>query len=292
MISMSCLLAISLAATRLTTPCAVPTAIGGASASGTRATTCSPPLEPEVLIGARPGAELHRVAGHRGQVDGGEAHQAAEVRHGADVAAGRRVDRRADRVVLRAACRGRRRRQSGASAAELGTDHASGGREEDATRCVRDLQVGGAPRAARERGCTGPPFSSSVRRGVPNASAAASSSCATCARSSTSLPRSSSSSAISALQVVALGLELDAGELREPAQPQLEDVLGLRLGQVEDAHQARARLLAVVGGADDLDDLVDVEDRDEQALDEVQALLAAREAVAAAPGDDLMRWSR
>ena len=51
--------------------------------------------------------------------------------------------------------------------------------------------------------------------------------------------------------------------------------------------QPRARLLAVVRGADDLDDLVDVEDRDEQTLDEVQALLAAREAVAAAPGDDL-----
>ena len=39
--------------------------------------------------------------------------------------------------------------------------------------------------------------------------------------------------------------------------------------------------------ADDLDDLVDVEDRDEQALDEVQALLAARETVAAAARDDL-----
>ena len=39
--------------------------------------------------------------------------------------------------------------------------------------------------------------------------------------------------------------------------------------------------------ADDLDDLVDVEDRDEQPLDEVQALLAAREPEAAAAGDDL-----
>ena len=44
-------------------------------------------------------------------------------------------------------------------------------------------------------------------------------------------------------ELVALGLELDAGELREPAQPQLEDVLGLHLAQVEDVHEARARLL-------------------------------------------------
>ncbi len=32
-------------------------------------------------------------------------------------------------------------------------------------------------------------------------------------------------------------LQLDPGELRQPAQPQLEDVLGLRLGQVEDLPQ-------------------------------------------------------
>ena len=79
------------------------------------------------------------------------------------------------------------------------------------------------------------------------------------------------------LERVALGLELDARELRQAPQPQLEDVLGLHLAEVEHVAQARAGLLAVVRGADDLDDLVDVEDRDEQALDEVQALLAARE---------------
>ena len=50
---------------------------------------------------------------------------------------------------------------------------------------------------------------------------------------------------------------------------------------------------AVVARADDLDDLVDVEDRDEQALDEVQALLAAREAVLRLRRvTTWMRWSR
>ena len=48
------------------------------------------------------------------------------------------------------------------------------------------------------------------------------------------------------LERVALGLELDARELREPAQAQLEDVLGLDLAEVEHLAQPRARLLAVV----------------------------------------------
>ncbi len=43
--------------------------------------------------------------------------------------------------------------------------------------------------------------------------------------------------------------------------------------------------LGVVGGADDLDDLVDVEDRDEQALDEVQSLAPAGQSVLRAPRD-------
>ena len=43
----------------------------------------------------------------------------------------------------------------------------------------------------------------------------------------------------------------------------------------------------VVARADELDHLVDVEDRDEQSLDEVQPLLAPRQAVLGPPGDDL-----
>jgi hypothetical protein len=46
------------------------------------------------------------------------------------------------------------------------------------------------------------------------------------------------------LQVIALGLELDARELREAAQAQLEDVLGLDLVEIEHLAQARAGLFA------------------------------------------------
>ncbi len=61
----------------------------------------------------------------------------------------------------------------------------------------------------------------------------------------------------------------------------------MELAQVEDRSQSRTGLLRVVGRADDLDDLIDVEDRDEQTLHEVQTLLATLQAVAAATGDDL-----
>src|SRR5699024_6907624 len=72
-------------------------------------------------------------------------------------------------------------------------------------------------------------------------------------------------------QLVPLRLEVDLRELRQAAQAQLEDVLGLHLGEVEDLHQAGAGGLRVVALAHDLDDLVDVEDRQQQALDQVQA---------------------
>ena len=80
-------------------------------------------------------------------------------------------------------------------------------------------------------------------------------------------------------QLVPLRLEVDLRELRQAAQAQLEDVLGLHLGEVEDLHQAGAGGLRVVALAHDLDDLVDVEDRQQQALDQVQARPALAEAV-------------
>ena len=43
-------------------------------------------------------------------------------------------------------------------------------------------------------------------------------------------------------RAAALGLELDAGELGEAAQPQLEDVVGLQRAEVEDSHQPGAGL--------------------------------------------------
>ena len=87
-----------------------------------------------------------------------------------------------------------------------------------------------------------------------------------------------------ALELGVLLVELELGEPREPAQRHVEDVGRLDLGQVEDVDQPVAGLLGVVAGADQLDDLVDVEDRDQQAVDQVQPVggLAAAERRAAA----------
>src|SRR5690606_5184401 len=83
----------------------------------------------------------------------------------------------------------------------------------------------------------------------------------------------------------ALGLQLDPGELGQPAQLQLQDVVRLQLGQVEDLHQAGPRCGGVVAAADQLDDLVDVQDRDQQTVDQVQPLLPAPESVCRAAAD-------
>ena len=128
--------------------------------------------------------------------------------------------------------------------------------------------------------------SSTVRRGVPWALATSASSPETVRCSSFSSARIASSSSIWRRELVALGLELDAGEPGQPAQLELEDVLGLGLGEVEDRDEPGARDGRVVGGADQLDDLVDVEDRDEQALDEVQPVLALAEPVLGAAAHD------
>src|SRR5690606_21335085 len=77
------------------------------------------------------------------------------------------------------------------------------------------------------------------------------------------------------------------GELRQASQAQLEDVLGLDVVEVEDLLQTLPRGFGVVGGADDLDDLVDVQDGQQEAAHQVQALVAASQPIAAAPRDDL-----
>ena len=88
-------------------------------------------------------------------------------------------------------------------------------------------------------------------------------------------------------ELVALLFEFEARELGQAAQLQVEDVARLQLGQVEDTHQPRLGGGGVVGGADELDDLIDVEDRDEQALDEVQLVLAFAQPVCRAAAHDL-----
>ena len=75
-----------------------------------------------------------------------------------------------------------------------------------------------------------------------------------------------------ALQLVLLLVELELGEPGEATQRHVEDVVGLGLGELEDRDQSLLGRGGVVGGPDDLDDLVDVEDRDEEAVDEVEAV--------------------
>ena len=70
-----------------------------------------------------------------------------------------------------------------------------------------------------------------------------------------------------------LGLDrvgLERGELR---QAQVEDRRRLDLGQREARDELAARALAVARGADELDDRVEVVERDEQALEHVDAAL-------------------
>ena len=63
-------------------------------------------------------------------------------------------------------------------------------------------------------------------------------------------------------------------ELGQPPQRGVEDVGGLDLGEPELAHQAVLGGLGVLAGPDQPDHLVDVEQRDQQAVDQVQPLLA------------------
>ena len=131
-----------------------------------------------------------------------------------------------------------------------------------------DSSSGAAVAAAPRTGAG--PSSSTVRRGVAWASATSASSAETRSLQRVRVVEQPVELGDGAVQVVALGLELDPAELGQPAQRHLEDVVGLHLGQVEHAHQAGPGRGGVVAGADDGDDLVDVEDRDEQALDQVQ----------------------
>ena len=75
------------------------------------------------------------------------------------------------------------------------------------------------------------------------------------------------------LQPMLLLLQLQGRVPGQLAQPQLEDMLRLRFSQVEDRDQPGPCRCGVLCSADDLDDLVDVEDRDQQALHEVKSRL-------------------
>ena len=77
---------------------------------------------------------------------------------------------------------------------------------------------------------------------------------------------------------------LERGQL---LQAQLEDRLGLDVGEAEALDQALAGGVAVARAADQLDDLVEVVERDQQALEAVDPRLERAQLVLGAADDDL-----
>ena len=116
-------------------------------------------------------------------------------------------------------------------------------------------------------------------------------------------------------ELVELGLDLVAAERGEPLQPQIEDRLGLLGGELGGAFGATpvarivdqrrpcaatscagqsraisclARLVGVLGGADELDHLVDIGDRDGEADQDMGAVARLAEQELGAPRDHLL----
>ncbi len=86
-------------------------------------------------------------------------------------------------------------------------------------------------------------------------------------------------------KLLGLLVQLEPVVLGQPPQRGVQDVAGLDLGEVEDLHQAVARRGGVVGGPDHGDDLVDVQQRDQQAIHQVQPVFCLLPAELTAPAD-------
>ncbi len=186
--------------------------------------------------------------------------------------------RRAGGLMRRAARRGRRegRRARCGPVALRNTRHGT-----SATSSTAAARFAAAP------AMLGRASVSSVRRGVPKRSATSASSSETSASMRCRLASSSSSSSISARSLsrsASSSMRENLVSRRRRSSRMYSACTWLRSKTSMRRVRACSRLVA---RADDLDDLVDVEDRDEQALDEVQALPAAGEAVLRAAGDDL-----
>ena len=86
--------------------------------------------------------------------------------------------------------------------------------------------------------------------------------------------------------LVSLRFQFDPGELGQSTKRHVQDVVGLLQAEVEDLHHALSSCSGIVGLANQLDHLVDVDDRDEQALHKVQPILCLASSIRApAPYD-------
>ena len=90
------------------------------------------------------------------------------------------------------------------------------------------------------------------------------------------------------LKLGVLGLDLVALQAGQALQAHVQYGLGLALGQPEAAHQAVLGVLGGAGGADQGDDLVDVVQRDQQALQDVAAGLGLVQVVLGPAADDVL----
>ena len=82
-----------------------------------------------------------------------------------------------------------------------------------------------------------------------------------------------------AAQLIGLGFQFQARKLGQAAQPQLQDVFRLGLGEVENLHQATLGRGGVIRSANHFDNFVQVQHRYQQAVNQVQSLAFARQAV-------------
>ena len=87
--------------------------------------------------------------------------------------------------------------------------------------------------------------------------------------------------------VLVLGADLVALQRGQLAQPHLHDGVGLHLAELELVHQRLPGGVAVARGADRLDDLVEVVQRDEEAFEDVRLALLLGELELRPPDDDL-----
>ena len=85
-----------------------------------------------------------------------------------------------------------------------------------------------------------------------------------------------------------LFLDLVGLERGQALEAHVEDRLRLLRRELELLDQAGAGAVGVLRCADQLDDRVDVAERDQQAFEDVGAALGALELILGAPGDDLL----